>query len=106
MTIIFENGDVFWIEAHNIAHAGVLTGAASDVNFNFDKAGELLGYSWGYAVSGTPTLITHRCTLISFATFATPITGQVGLKSRFTNGHSGTVSLTVCVICYLRRPAR
>jgi len=103
MTIIFQQGDEFWIEEHRVDHGTVAATTTDGVNFNLDKPGIYLAMSMSQSWTAITDTVLFRATNTAGAT---PAFGsfQTALRSTVRN-QSGNALLT-CItttIVYMRR---
>jgi len=107
MTIIFQQGNTFWIEVHYIAHSSIDAGQASDVNFELDRAGFLLAYSQGTSTNGSNDDKLWHANLTEQGNGVISITDygalKTGLRSRMVNDEPvDNISVQTCWLIYMR----
>jgi len=102
MTIIFQDGNRFWIEHHTVVHTNIADATSSVLNFNFDRAGTVIGLSLApsNSLSALPVNISLRTAANGIITL--PLANQTALQSRFRNNSGGAASTTNHILVYMR----
>jgi len=99
MTVIFELGDMFWIEAFFHSHGSVLADSANSFDFNLTKSGDVLAVlgTLQRHAEGSVTVLNNGGTLLSYGQLIT------GLRVTAFNGDTGSAQVMDSVVIVFMR---
>jgi len=102
MTILFQEGNRFWIEHHTVVHTNIADATSSVLNFNLDRGGTVIGLSLApsNSITGLPVNISLRTAANGIITL--PLANQTALQSRFRNNSGAPQSTTNHILVYMR----
>jgi len=106
LTVIYELGDLFWIEQVVATHVNLANGTSTNVNLTFSKAGDIIGVFDMHSTATEETAYSVMVRTAAFTLVTLPLANQVQIQSFIRNDTGFALTLNHHITLLMRRPAR